>query len=375
MSRGLGARGIAILLMCVASALVSVGGMLLAVHSHVRGLYGPPSGRLGPVAGVEYSFRLWWHDGLLTTKKPPDQPTSSFSIAEGQSISELARQLEEQNLIVSSSAFMDYLVYKGMDTTIEAGDHDLSASMSIVEVAEQLQDATPGDVDFVVLAGWRREEIAAALLTSGLEFTPEQFLAVSQTLAADREFLPPNATSLEGFLFPDVYNFPRGTPPEDFVDALADNFALHLTDTLRQGFAAHGLDVYQAVTLASIVERESVHDAEQPLIASVFLNRLGLHMKLDSDATVQYALGNGLVPRTWWKSPLSAADLQFGSPFNTYLHAGLPPAPIANPGASALAAVAAPVDSPYLYFRARCDGSGYHAFAETFEAHLANACP
>ncbi len=153
------------------------------------------------------------------------------------------------------------------------------------------------------------------------------------------------------------------------------NFSLHLTIELRDGFARQGLDVYQAVTLASIVQREAVVEEERAQIASVFLNRLEESMKLDSDPTVQYALGFDSLQGTWWTNPLSMPDLQFDSPYNTYLYAGLPPAPIANPSLSALRAVAFPAETPYFYFRARCDGSGLHDFSVTFEEHLQNGCP
>ena len=126
--------------------------------------------------------------------------------------------------------------------------------------------------------------------------------------------------------------------------------------------------------LASIVEREAVKDEEKPLIASVYLNRLKIGMKLDADPTVQYALGFDFTNGTWWKNPLSLNDLQFDSPFNTYIYAGLPPAPIANPGLNSLQAVAFPAETPYYFFRAKCDGSGFHFFSETFEEHVANGC-
>jgi UPF0755 protein len=129
------------------------------------------------------------------------------------------------------------------------------------------------------------------------------------------------------------------------------------------------------VTLASLVEREAVQNEEKPLIASVYLNRLRQEMKLDADPTVQYALGYNVVTQNWWTSPLTLIDLQVNSRFNTYLNTGLPPTPIANPGLDALRAVAFPSESNYLYFRARCDGSGFHEFAVTFEEHLANECP
>ena len=110
-----------------------------------------------------------------------------------------------------------------------------------------------------------------------------------------------------------------------------------------------------------------------PRIASVFLNRRAIGMKLDSDPTVQYALGFN--NDTWWTNPLSLADLQVDSPYNTYLNPGLPPGPICNPGLAALKAVAFPEQTPYFYFRAACDHSGRHLFAETFEQHKSNACP
>jgi UPF0755 protein len=148
-----------------------------------------------------------------------------------------------------------------------------------------------------------------------------------------------------------------------------------LSTGLREGFTRQGLSVYQAVTVASIVEREAVQADEAPLIASVYLNRLKIGMKLDADPTVQYALGYNPVQQTWWTNPLAADDLQYVSTYNTYLNDGLPPTPIDNPGLNSLQAVASPADTAYYYFSARCDGSGYHNFAGTFEEHLQNLCP
>ncbi|HEX9332398.1 MAG TPA: endolytic transglycosylase MltG, partial [Anaerolineales bacterium] len=183
------------------------------------------------------------------------------------------------------------------------------------------------------------------------------------------------ATTTEGFLFPDSYIVPRGVTADTFVNGLLRNFALHLTPDIKNAFAKKGLTVYQAVTLASLVQREAVHDEEKPSIASVYLNRYKINMKLDADPTVQYALGYSLINRSWWTSPLSLIDLQVNSPYNTYLNAGLPPTPIANPSLDALRAIAFPAETNYLYFRAKCDGSGYHEFSETFDEHLQNGCP
>ena len=111
------------------------------------------------------------------------------------------------------------------------------------------------------------------------------------------------------------------------------------------------------------------------LIESVFIKRMNLGMNLGSDTTIQYALGYDSIGQTWWMNPLSLDDLKFDSPYNTYIYAGLPPAPISSPSLDALNAVAFPDSSPYYYFQAKCDGSGYHTFAVTFEEHLSNGCP
>jgi UPF0755 protein len=165
------------------------------------------------------------------------------------------------------------------------------------------------------------------------------------------------------------------TTATELVSILLSNFTLQMTSELREGYSRNGLDVYQAVTMASIIEREAVVDEEMPIIASVFYNRLAASMKLESDPTVQYALGYSRVQETWWTNQLSQDDLQYDSPFNTYIYYGLPPAPIANPGIAALQAVAYPAKTQYYYFMARCDDSGLHKFSETFEEHRRNICP
>jgi UPF0755 protein len=181
-------------------------------------------------------------------------------------------------------------------------------------------------------------------------------------------------TNLEGFLFPDTYHLNGESQPIELVATMLETFDRRVTPELRHGFRAQGLTLHQSVTLASIVEREAVVTDERPLIASVFLNRLAQGIKLDADPTVQYALGRQ-PDGSWWKTGLTLDDLLVDSPYNTYVGPGLPPAPIANPGLESLRAVAFPASSPFLFFRAACDGSGRHTFAETFDQHQQNACP
>lgn len=343
------------------------------IPSQAARVYGPPASWLTIYQRMEYSARLLFYDGLLTRPKDVNGAGQSFTIGLGESVTSVALNLQSAGIIRDAEAFRAYLIYSGLDTSIQAGEYKLSPAMSAIDIARELQDATTMEVPFTVLSGWRTEEIAASLMTSGLPFTPDEFLAIAQSPSNEFDFLS-GAINLEGFLYPDTYIFPRNATAEEFVDELVRNFALHLSPDLTNAFSQQGLTVYQAVTLASIVEREAVRDEEKPLIASVYLNRLNIGMKLDADPTVQYALGYDIAGGTWWKNPLTLTDLQFDSYFNTYVYAGFPPTPIANPNLDALNAVAFPEESTYYFFRAKCDGSGFHQFSETFDEHLGSGC-
>lgn len=336
-------------------------------------LYGPPAKQLSISDRIEYSARLLAYGDELTTPLNVDGSPQPFRVEPGESVSSIANRLETLYLISSAQAFFDYAVYTGIDLTIQSGDFMLSPAQSIVDIAQSLQKFNPSDAILTILPGWRMEEIAASLPTSGLTIPPEAFLSAANNPPQVLEFISPPA--MEGFFFPDRYTLPRETTLDQLLEVIGRNFAANLTTDLQNGFAAQNLGVYEAVTLASIVEREAVRIEEAPLIASVYLNRLAIGMKLDADPTVQYALGYQVDKNSWWKSPLALADLEIVSPYNTYLNTGLPPAPISNPGIEALTAVAFPEQSPYYYFRAACDRSGYHVFAATFEEQIANACP
>jgi UPF0755 protein len=158
------------------------------------------------------------------------------------------------------------------------------------------------------------------------------------------------------------------------VNAMLQNFDRQVTPAMRQAYGAQGLSLREAVIVASIVQREAVAEEERPLIASVFLNRIGEGMHLQADPTVQYAVGFQPGNNSWWKSPLSLDDLRLDSPYNTYLYDGLPPGPIANPGRGALEAVAFPAETPFFFFVADCDAEGNdrHLFSITYDEHLAN---
>ncbi len=338
---------------------------------------GPADTSLGRLDQTWLAIKLLYHQQSITTPIAEIAPNQVVSIEYGDDVDSITHKLEGQGLILNADIFRDYLIFRGFDRTIQAGNYTMNAGMTAKDIATALQDATPSHVDFSILPGWRLEEIAQSLPTTGLEISPEEFLIATNSKPEGYSFSPylPQDSTMEGLLPPGMHKVPRNISVEQLLDQLLSTFETRLTPEILQAYHRQKLSPYQALILASIVEKEAVNDAEMPMIASVYVNRHSTGIKLDADPTVQYALGYDEHQNTWWKAPLSLIDLQINSPYNTYLNLGLPPGPISNPSPSALQAVAFPEDSIFFYFRAACDGSGNHVFSETFEEHKANACP
>ena len=356
---------------------VAFGAVVISIPAKIHETFGPPSPRLSKLQEVWLMGQLAWYHQNLTTAHDSSGAAQIFQIASGESPLSIAQRLQDQGLISEAQAWLAYLQYTGLDTSIQAGRYTLSAALSPLEIAQVLQDATPQSVAFHVLAGWRMEEVAEAIPASGLNIRAEDFLALARKRPQAYPFsetLPPTA-SAEGFLFAGGYEISRSASAADLLAMLLAGFEINLTKEIREGFKKQGLTLYEGVILASIVEREAIQEDEMPQIASVYLNRRAIDMKLDADPTVQYALGFNSEQNTWWTNPLSLDDLKVNSPYNTYQNPKFPPGPICNPGLAALQAAAFPAQTPYYYFRAACDHSGRHLYAETFEQHQANACP
>jgi UPF0755 protein len=362
-----------LLAFCLTAALGALGSQV--VPRAAARTFGSPSPRLSTMQQIIYSIRLLAYQTDLTVPANAFGEEQPFTIRMGEPVGTIANRLEEQGLIRDAEAFRIYMIYAGLDTTVQAGDYEINPMLNAIDIAQSLQDATPQEVRFTVLPGWRIEEVAAALPTSGLNIKPEDLLYAMRSPIA--EYFPPDfppIQHLEGFVYPGSYQFDRSISADEMIAAFLQRFQENVSPQLLAGFERQGLDLYQAVTLASIVEREAIVDEEAPMIASVFLNRLQINMKLDSDPTVQYAVGYNQKQQTWWTNPLSFDDIATKSPYNTYIHTDLPPGPICSPGTAALQAVAFPAQSPYYFFRARCDGSGRHNFAVTYAEHLNNGC-
>jgi UPF0755 protein len=227
-------------------------------------------------------------------------------------------------------------------------------ALNSLDLARGLEDPTPGDVRFIVLAGWRLEEIAAALPTSGLPISPQEFLAKAHHPAR-------NGCRKAGVMWkawkgcwPRVNMSFRVRQPQ--INEQHDDRAVGNADQYQKsgdGFASQGLSLKEGVTLASIVQKEAVVEDEQARIASVFLNRWIAGMKLDSDPTVQYAVGNTRMANTWWVNPFWLRICKLNSPYNTYIYSSLPPTPICAVSDKALRAVAFPENNAVLLFSGR----------------------
>jgi len=338
--------------------------------------FGPPSRNLTLTQSVVYPFELYFNREFLTSANNPIGEQQNFEVAIGESVSMVCLRLEGQGLIGDAELFRTYLVYTGLDRLLQSGQFELNPGMSPIQIAEDMLDASPQDAVVSILAGWRIEEVAANVAASGLLVDAETFIAAAYAPSSDYlAFLPiADVRSLEGFLYPGSYVIPRDAEMDFVFETILREFSKQIDQSMLDGFANQGLTLYDAVILSSIVEKEAVLDQEKPIIASVFYNRLLQGMRLETDPTVQYSLGYQTDTGSWWKSPLSSADMTVNSPYNTYLVFGLPPTPICNPDITSLRSVAFPAETPYLYFRAACDGSGRHNFAVTYEEHLNNAC-
>jgi UPF0755 protein len=305
-----------------------------------------------------------------------DTPSrEKLTIRPGESATEVGNELQERSIIRSALAFRWEVESRGIGNKLEAGEYEVSPSMSTREIVAVLGRgaARPGTA-ITVIEGWRTEQIADRAEQLHLGRADEIVRLARAPREAGLQPPDPSASTLEGYLFPDTYQLDPNVSSLDLVNAMLKQFNRRVDDGLRQGAATRGLTIAQAVTLASIVEREAAVESERPLVASVYLNRLQAGMRLEADPTVQYALAARDPPAArgygYWKRDLSLQDLQVESPFNTYRVSGLPPGPICSPGLASLQAVVNPAATKYFYFVARGDGT--HAFAETHDAHLKN---
>lgn len=368
-------KALVILLVILLGALL---GTLIGAPAMAAKSFGPADRGLNPIMRARYAVALLQTKEELLTSTQWSQVPRKFSIQPDESVEAICWRLENEGFTSSGSLLCTYLIYSGLDRKIQSGTFTLRSELSSVDIAHTITDPEARDIAFYIYPGWRLEEIAESIDLCGFTFSGEEFLtyAYAPPEKVRTQLQLPEQASLEGYLYPDEYSLEPHIDLESTVEVFLSNFRVNMqSPDVLAGIAEQDLSFHEALTLASIIERETRADEEKATIASVFYNRLAEGMRLQTDPTVQYALGFDETEQTWWKTQLTEADLQVDSPYNTYLYAGLPPGPIANPGLASLEAVAFPVQTPYFYFRAKCDGSGTHVFSVTFDEHLNNACP
>ncbi len=299
---------------------------------------------------------LWtlWYWGRPTNEQPPRQ----IRISRGISAQQIGHLLERENLVHSAAVFSWIVRLKGLGQQLEAGTYWLDGSRNTEELIEDLLKAPIQTRRITIPEGLTRHDIAGQLQASGL-IDSTLFIADTENPELIRQF-GIEASTLEGYLFPETYFFDIETDESRIITAMVEEFHRVFTDSLSTRLKELDFSLHQAITLASIVEREAAIAEERPIISGVFHRRLKLNRRLESCATVEYALGVH-------KKRLTNADLHVKSPFNTYRHRGLPPGPIGNPGQSSILATLYPSDTEYLYFVARGDGT--HIFSRSNKEH------
>jgi UPF0755 protein len=280
-----------------------------------------------------------------------------FIVKEGSSLKEVAGQLEKGGLITNKTLFVLWARVKGYGKGVRAGEYSLSAAMPPIQLLEILRKGLVILHAVTIPEGFTRDQIADLLEAKGLA-DKRRFLELTQDKALLRQY-GISGPNFEGYLFPDTYHFSIGTPTLTIIDTMVRRFRQTLTPIMEQAQAT-GMKFEDVVTLASIVEKETGRPEERPLIASVFLNRLRLGMRLESDPTVIYGIEN-------FDGDLKKKDLAEKTPYNTYVIHGLTPGPIANPGLDSIKAVINPARTDYLYFVSKNDGS--HQFSKTLVEH------
>lgn len=292
-----------------------------------------------------------------------DDGTQVLVIEKGQTGTEIADMLYERGLIRSTQGFKLWLYLSGTNDKLQTGHYQIPNKVTVRELISLLQEGHVESIRVTIPEGYTVGDIAIVL-------EKNQIMKAKDFLAEAKTYVPypymkgtkPATYPVEGFLFPSTYEIPVGATPRDVIQMMADEMNRYLTPAVKKQIQAQHMSIHDFVTLASIVERESLFDADRPTIAGVFKKRLAHGIPLQSDATISYVLG-------YAKENVTIGDTQLQSPYNTYVSKGLPPGPISNPGKKSLDAVLYSENTDYLYFVA--DKEGHNHFSKTYEEHLA----
>lgn len=286
----------------------------------------------------------------------------------GDNVTTVADRLDRKGLIHNALLFRIDARLHGLASKLKVGDYHLRRNMSIDEMVGAFSVYRSPTVRMTIPEGLRLEQIADIVQRYGINrrnfIRQVEYPTLQSPILQDR----PAGKSLEGYLFPNTYDVPPHYGARDLVKLMVQTLERKFTPSMRAEAARRGLTVYQVLTLASIIEREAKAPSERPIIASVYTNRLKTPgMVLNADPTIQFAIGTR---QNWWPL-LTTAELHVDSPYNTYVHAGLPPGPIDSPGLASITATIRPATTPFFFFVAKND-CRHHAFSRTLAGQEAN---
>ncbi len=309
-----------------------------------------------------------WVTGMLGAVDPTAQGTVEVVIPSGMSTVEIADLLYKRQLIKDPTFFRYYARYRELDADIKSGEYQLSPAMTPDQILAKLIKGEFVVYRFTVPEGLHVADMADLLAEQGV-VPKEEFLAAVKAREGANPYVPEGhalAEPMEGYLFPATYEYRKGATAEQIVALMSERLDQVWTEANRARAAELGLTAHQVMTLASIIEAEAQVPAERPVIAGVYHNRMAIDMLLQADPTVYYGID---LPRG---EPLLYEHLEIDTPYNTYMHPGLPPGPIGAPGEDSIHAALFPEAHEFYYFVAKEDGSGEHFFGKTLDEHNAN---
>lgn len=305
---------------------------------------------------------FYYRNNLDSVNSADDINKVEFTVEKGSTSKIIGKKLKENKLIKDENSFLAYVKLNKLESDLKAGTYLLTDVMSVPEITQVIIKGVSILKKFTIPEGYTIWQIAEVMVKENI-MSEEEFwnLAIEEDFP-EYEFLndlKKDKHRMEGYLFPETYYISEKENPKKIFKIMIDQYKTVL-DRLPENKS--GLNEREALILASIVEAEAVASKERPIIASVFLNRLDKNMRLECDATIQYALGKR-------KEIVLFKDLEIDSPYNTYRRTGLTPTPICATGESALRAVYQPEDNDYLFFFAKNDGTGEHVFNKTYGEH------
>jgi len=286
-----------------------------------------------------------------------------FEIQRGESLNRIAKRLADERIVRDPVRFKVRAKVLGYDKKLQVGTYQIEAKEPLDDLIRKMATGQVYARRMTILEGWNIYDIARYLVREHFLSNETDFLEACRRVDLVSDLGVTGIKTLEGFLFPETYSVPLHMTADEMVGMMVNQFKKVVSPQIRQAMVSHGLSFLQAVTLASIVEKETSVEYEKPIVAGVFYNRLRLRMKLQTDPTLIYIRQM----EGTWDGNIRKRDFTNASPYNTYLHYGLPPAPIANPGKSSLLAVAYPAQTEYLYFVSKNDGT--HYFSSTLQEH------